>query len=166
MQPSCQLRVLTDHKEVFDICIDVSVVRAKHQFLNSRVEQMRLSRDNTSLKSHGTYLQGGTNGFFVADWIAQGLTCPGGLCVFRFVCNCASTSSIPNLELSSRSSSINSSAASVDITRNFVHLRMANLFLSKNMAVQEASGSHTVQPTPRLYPRTLVYAFTVFPSEN
>ena len=66
--------------------------------------KMWLSLDKTFLSLQDTYLPRGSNGFFVAEWIALGLTCPGDLCVFKFVCNWAITPSIPNLELSRRSS--------------------------------------------------------------
>ena len=48
---------------------------------NSSTEfKMCFPRDNTFLNFQATYSPRGTNGFFVAEWIALGLTCPGGLC--------------------------------------------------------------------------------------
>ena len=82
--------------------------------------KMWLSLDKTFLCSQATYLPRGTNGFFVAEWIALGLTCPGDLCVFKFVCNCAITPSIPNLELSRRSSFLSSWIPSWTLT-GFAH---------------------------------------------
>ena len=47
---------------------------------NSSTERkMCLSREITFLNFQATYLPSGTNRFFVAEWIALGLTCPGGL---------------------------------------------------------------------------------------
>ena len=46
--------------------------------------KMWLSRDKTFPCFQATYLPRGTSGFFVAEWIALGLTCPGDLCVFKF----------------------------------------------------------------------------------
>ena len=78
--------MITNHKEVFDVSSDEPVVLSSSNSSilawNSSTEfKMCLSRDKALLSFQATYLPRGTNGFFVAEWIALCLTCPRGLCL-------------------------------------------------------------------------------------
>ena len=80
--------MITHHKEVFDIRSDEPVFLVKLQFLISRMELFNRMQDvpltdNTFLNFQATYSPRRTNEFFVAEWIALGLTCRRGLCVLR-----------------------------------------------------------------------------------